>query len=535
MRLCPKGKTELFPIISSNAPYRVQPEEHLVRYYKQAFHVVNYLPSIQNQLIELIVDKSLEIDVEIKISDDGEATIDIERDERIQSEIFEFDDSDAKPNQQKDDGQSQVDDMANKLDSLLSLLFQFIESRPAIADIFPILLNVVMNSILITHKSKFVQFIILYACGIDEQRQRNNEDETTTTTTTKSGRKQQPFYRDFANHLIENVLDPYRATSTRQTAALYLASFVSRGAFVKPETVCEMVRSLLQWTETYMKALNPTQIYAADARRQSSHHSLFYTVCQSVFYIMCFRGKEAIQYYHDQISAHRSQEELDLIDLSSTQWTRLCGHALRPLNFCLDSVKTEFLQLVRVFNLIDAATIEEISNVERQVVIKRKKPTSIRTPATLEKERRSGGVGGLGRGRNPLDSFFPFDPFLLRQSHIFIEPHYNHWLGSLGAEEYDANEDGTAITVEHAESESDLVKDGDDEDEDDEHEDDDGNKEQDDASRTSNDGLVGSVESLVALSMDHSSPVQPTHEELQVAWSRTLKRSRTPSIETGSW
>eukprot|EP00968_Pinguiococcus_pyrenoidosus_P001361 scaffold62_cov256-Pinguiococcus_pyrenoidosus.AAC.19 len=37
------------------------------------------------------------------------------------------------------------------------------------------------------------------------------------------------------------------------------------------------------------------------------------------------------------------------------------------------------------------------------------------------------GTGGLGGGLNPLDSFFPFDPFLLERSHRFIEKDYTYW------------------------------------------------------------------------------------------------------------
>lgn len=36
-------------------------------------------------------------------------------------------------------------------------------------------------------------------------------------------------------------------------------------------------------------------------------------------------------------------------------------------------------------------------------------------------------AGGLGRGSNPLDSFFPFDPYLLRRSHVYIDQMYNTW------------------------------------------------------------------------------------------------------------
>lgn len=36
-------------------------------------------------------------------------------------------------------------------------------------------------------------------------------------------------------------------------------------------------------------------------------------------------------------------------------------------------------------------------------------------------------AGGLGRGSNPLDSFFPFDPYLLRRSHVYVDTIYNTW------------------------------------------------------------------------------------------------------------
>jgi len=36
-------------------------------------------------------------------------------------------------------------------------------------------------------------------------------------------------------------------------------------------------------------------------------------------------------------------------------------------------------------------------------------------------------AGGIGKGSNPLDSFFPFDPYLLRRSFKFVDTHYLSW------------------------------------------------------------------------------------------------------------
>ena len=550
MRLCPKGKTEFFPIIASNVPFRVKPEEIMVRYYKQTLLVVKYLPSIQNQILELMIEKSLEIDVEIKISDDGDATIEQEKDDAQEpisdTGVFEFDDdgeqNESNPQKSSDDVASRgVSDMANKLDSLMCLLLEFVESRTSISsEVFPVLLTVFTNCILITHKSKFVQFVIFQACGLDAHRRQQAQSPPLSgdEKTSLKAQDTQPCYRTFCLLLQDIVADPYRATSIRQTAACYLASFVSRASFVDANTVCESVATLLQWAEIYIDAMDRSSvsIHAADARGQSARHSLCYTVCQAAFYIMCFRGREAVKHYQVLLTSINGTDELKRVDLSAERWNRLCRHSLRPLQYCLESVKTEFLQLAKFYNLLDAATLAQVMSTGKQVVKKRKKATAIRTPATLEKERRSGGVGGLGRGKNPLDSFFPFDPYLLRQSHVHIETYYNHWLGSLSSrEEEDENEDdkemmeeGTPMTVEQVDSDVEAS----DSDDDDDHEED---KDEADNAHGGNSGFVGSIESMTeSLSMGRGSP-NPSHEELQNAWATTLKRSRAPSIETGSW
>lgn len=51
--------------------------------------------------------------------------------------------------------------------------------------------------------------------------------------------------------------------------------------------------------------------------------------------------------------------------------------------------------------------------------------SNVWTPARVTK------AGGLGRGSNPLDSFFPFDPYLLRRSHVYIASLYNTWTVSI--------------------------------------------------------------------------------------------------------
>jgi RNA polymerase I-specific transcription initiation factor RRN3 len=348
------------------------------------------------------------------------------------------------------------------------------------------------------------------------------------------------LHRTFAAQLLEIIVDPYRATLTRQSGACYLASFISRASYVGPETVCESISALLRWAEAYIDSV--VSIRAADAREQSDLHSLFYTVCQAAFYIMSFRGPEAIQFYRDALAGHASGMEIsdedeefflpdpENFDLGTKRWTRICNHELQPLRFCLESVRSEFLHVAHAYDLIEEQVLDKlVVDAKRQSTgrVNKRAASAISTVATLEKQRQTGGVGGLGRGSNPLKSFFPFDPLLLRRSHDFIEQYYKHWQGPCEEEDIlvidDVSEGGDDQIFEMDENleASDDEADGD--------EDEDGlpvivsdqeNREDDD------------------LDIDENMRTPDVHEKKELQrknWTETMKRPRSLSIENGSW
>jgi len=138
-------------------------------------------------------------------------------------------------------------------------------------------------------------------------------------------------------------------------------------------------------------------------------------------------------------------------DISTPRWINLCSHHLQPLRYCLESVRGEFLLLADGFNLIESKLLDRLIADDRKMATSfekidanmkgRKRPTTIQTAVTLEKRRLNGGVGGLGRGSNPLESFFPFDPYLLRKSYPFVENFYRNWEGSAVPSDEQDNDD----------------------------------------------------------------------------------------------
>jgi RNA polymerase I-specific transcription initiation factor RRN3 len=472
-----------------------------------------------------------------------------------------------------------VDEMADKLDSLMLILFEYVDqslsdarrSRTTVAEaseLYGILSSVFESAILVTHKSKFVQFLILHICGVDAQLSLSQTTMDNCPDPVGRGEDTMLLYREFASSLINVIIDPYRATATRQSGACYLASFISRASFVCVETVCETVDALLRWAEAYIQSLGSlisSSVHAPDAREQCSLHPLFYTVCQAAYYIMCFRGSEVVRFLR---SPPEPEQRLFLshIDLSAARWTRICTHALFPLRYCLESVRTEFLRISKFLALIDDAVRERLVSDEElkrtfdvySPILKRKRRVASRitTAATLEKERVNGGVGGLGRGHNPLDSFFPFDPYLLRQSYRYIEPLYKHWdCGAVESEVSNENDVDMEALDDNGEDTINVV-DSDSDDDSHQHSvladtdsDSDSDSDEDGQLETAQSrkrfmSIGGSTVTSVSSrpsSLGDKSVGGPTTDiatrrgDLKQAWSHATKRARAPSVENGSW
>lgn len=552
LRLVPKSNSDLYPIIASKFPFWLRDKETLVWYTNQSFKVLEYLPSIRRQIFELLIDKCVEIDVNIVIQDNGDVTID-------DMEQTNADSSNEDSKQDKSKLTTSVDILSDKLDALLELLFQQIQFNcengvSRTREMYNELLQIFETTILTTHKSKFVQFCIFLPCGLEMQIVKNNDNhfEANQFRDNRADEDEPILHREFVSKLLQILVDPYRATTVRQSCACYLASFVSRASFVGIDTVCETISALLRWAEAYIGSLGVHAVHASDARKQGDRHSLFYTVCQAAFYVMSFRGNEAVEYYKKAVSNESvnpggtsngksnaepdetSYPDVESINLENQRWTFLCGHALQPLRFCLESVRSEFLHVAHFYGLIEEEVLNKlVADAKRLSTgrVNKKAASKISTAATLERRRQTGGVGGLGRGSNPLKSFFPFDPLLLRQSHEFIEPLYKYWQGPVEEEdvlvidEIERDVDPTFEMDDGSQSESEGENGESDNDSDD-----------DDASDTYNSEGVSETEEYNDNPSQMMTPDAYKIKLLQKkAWTETLKRPRSYSMENGSW
>ena len=206
-----------------------------------------------------------------------------------------------------------VKDMVNKLDTILTLVFDYLD-RPPIAvkptlsadsppsesppptplvsgnpstmmldpelekaarrSQFHTLLSVFDRAIIRTFKSRYTQFLIFWYSSLD------------------------PEFSDlFQGMLVEKaLLDENLPMVTRIAASSYISSFVSRATFVDKESTRNVVSVLCDFLTSRMDAFDHT--LRAGGELTGTYCGMFYAVCQAIFLIFCFRWRDLIE---DQI------------------------------------------------------------------------------------------------------------------------------------------------------------------------------------------------------------------------------------------
>ncbi|KAL0862739.1 hypothetical protein Bca101_041857 [Brassica carinata] len=202
----------------------------------------------------------------------------------------------------------------------------------------------------------------------------------------------------FASKLMDVFLSSNKPP-TRMSAVAYLASYLARGKFLPVSYVASVLKRLVDECADYCRTCN-------DGIRPKAHQ-IFYSGCQAIMYVLCFRMRSILD-----VPRFRSV----LIPLDS-----ILMHTLNPLMVCLPSVVAEFLRQAKAVGLLVVSD-------------------SFIFDGLLE-SKLSREFGG----RERLDTFFPFDPCLLKSSNSFISRNFIYW--SMVRPAYDDEEEDAEIIV----------------------------------------------------------------------------------------
>lgn len=327
---------------------------------------------LQNTLLSMVVELLVDLDVNITWED-------ILKEDHNRG-IFDMEVEELEDNAENNPVGSQIvfrkgqgfgdlkDKMTDKLDCIMVIVCEHIKSSACegrLVKVFETLMESFRKTVLNAYKSKFSQFIMFYACSLDPE---------------ICGLKFAIFLTDI---FVSKAEDPI----SRMSAVAYLASYLSRARFISSMVVSSIVKRLVEWCYDYCHLQA-----GAERLRNPRGHRLFYVGCQAVMYVLCFRMRLLMDIPElKEILFHLPLEAI------------LC-HPLDPLRVCLPTIVQEFLRQAMAAHLVKKPSLSSLQN-------------------DLLESEFSKSFGGVER----LDMFFPFDPYLLKQSDRFMRPNFEFW------------------------------------------------------------------------------------------------------------
>ncbi|ORY52528.1 RNA polymerase I-specific transcription initiation factor RRN3 [Rhizoclosmatium globosum] len=449
LHLIPSAPSLLTHIVTDNFPHKSESVEDNMWYLKNCMRIVSYAPVLQNSVWLLVIDKLVQIDVEIQTSLDN---LDEDEYDTVLQHCFDFDgaeldspdllaspntfasagkakeveddmelsmdalyesdnesDSESETSESADEEDSDDEDggapaliitdfreMAGKLDSMLQFMMQQVVSlhqagnaaqeHEMLESFFSMLLVGFERTVLPTHKCRYTQFLYFKACSLSPK-----------------------WCEAFLVFLAHKSFDASTPSIIRVSAIAYLSSFISRAAFLDTGSLLQCLRLLTAWALQYVEA-NETHKTFPDLKKDH----VFYSVVQAILYIFCFRWQEIVGASASSVS---NQGGYGQLPVEMTGFQRIVMSKFSPLQICAKSIVTEFarithkLDILYCYNLMNKKSDKESSS-----------EASKDTQPQQNQQQQSYFLTS-----ETLEAYFPFDPCNLQMTRKFIQDSYAEW------------------------------------------------------------------------------------------------------------
>ncbi|XP_034942157.1 RNA polymerase I-specific transcription initiation factor RRN3 [Chelonus insularis] len=373
LKIVPMSYSILLQCLSSQFPYFKHNMQSHVVYVHSALKILDYAPELRLDILSLIINKLVVIDVNAPRSEIENHRNNLDDDD----EVFKIESVNDKSSEQ-----SREHPLALTLDMCMEKIFQFIHdtcypnnalNMENVKKIYLELLQIFEKTILPTYASHHVQFIMFYICSVK-------------TAVAEA----------FLNWLWHKVSNPNVPSIIRQSAVAYIASLLARANFIPIDLLTSLLQKMGKWIHSYIAAQDSLESANSDIRV----HAVFYAVCQAVFYIIGFK-------HRDLVSTKKN-----LLFLQSLNFTKIISCQLNPLRVCLPVVVQHFATVTRTYQIAYCYTVIEHNSRSNLPVLQNS--SRVTTPR--------------------LDTFFPFDPYILNESSHRISPLYLHYQGSMNVE-----------------------------------------------------------------------------------------------------
>uniref|UniRef100_V5E733 RNA polymerase I transcription factor n=2 Tax=Kalmanozyma brasiliensis (strain GHG001) TaxID=1365824 RepID=V5E733_KALBG len=326
----------LGPLLVQFLPHKMVHRSDQLVYMRNILHVSEYCAELSEAILGAVVDRAIQLDVEIQVEldefDDDEAEeLGLDFEDPFEQALDEADDADSSDDDDESDQGDFADNLSDlsdenydqnvateeqkrtqedlqrsmrriresvaKLDAIMIALFEHLRkldaqyvagansltyNSPMDADtnrrnLFHTLLSIFARNILPTFRSRHVQFLLFWFNSLDPE-----------------------FSDYFLGVLLEKSLYSRKAeygekeepAVIRSAAAGYVASFVSRASYVDGPTTRVVLFNMCAFLDAHIDESSRTDTEAGSAAPGTGAHSVFYSVVQAAFYIFCFRWRD---------------------------------------------------------------------------------------------------------------------------------------------------------------------------------------------------------------------------------------------------
>nr|XP_018915922.1 PREDICTED: RNA polymerase I-specific transcription initiation factor RRN3 [Bemisia tabaci] len=393
IELVPMSPKLLLKCIRKQFPYHNKSRATYVCYFHNILEISEYAPIIRSEILLLIIQKLIILDSlasRKEIINSEEVSMDVEE-EQFSLEL------DAKA---KTDLTMKLD-AADKLDACLNRFYEYIHNmchkdgklQPDITKtLYQELFDIFKQVILPTHGTCHLQFIMFYLLSFKHS-----------------------LVETFLNALWKEISSPGVPPVIKQAAVGYIASLLARGSFVKMSLLQAMLSEWAGWIHSYISNMDSYEKNMVGQKR----HLVFYAICQALFYVVAFRHSDLVN------------NKKNITFLQNLNLAKIVTCRLNPLCVISPAVVNNFACVTRAYQLAYCYSI--IEHNTRYVL-----------PNFSKDEGFGDGVALSTTSRVSLESFFPFDPYLLKRSKVKIDPIYNEYDSGL------LNEKGVSIKKEES-------------------------------------------------------------------------------------
>ncbi|ODQ74097.1 hypothetical protein LIPSTDRAFT_51247 [Lipomyces starkeyi NRRL Y-11557] len=450
--LVPTSASVLQSAIIKSFPYKYEDLGILARYVANILRVVEYVPELQGGIWGVIVERTVELDVDIENKldqlddedddndcDDGDAAWNRLAPLGIDSNL------ELEKNFQEDEvilssqlrgavlDPTNIKTMSTKLDSLVAFLLGELQLSFSASDEVPSNESLVLYSTLLSH---FATYLL--------PTHRTHAIQYLFFSVSQSA----PEFTDaFLALLLETALAPAEAIPRRQMAMQYLASYVARARAVSDSQLHSVISILSAWISRYLDEREP-EVCSGDSTPQRNgtrgcidmaRFTMFYAVVQGLFYIFCFRHGGLRNEEDD--SGHSGEWVCNISQLLQ----RVVNSRFNPLKWCNADVVSMFAKVAQREGAAYCFSIIQKNKRGTPVIISDvPSPTAgSNTPAmkasSLLAEDFSGAFNKVEM--KPLEGYFPFDPLVLKRTRYLVRENYVTWAEVAGDEDFSSDEE----------------------------------------------------------------------------------------------